>query len=78
MRTDAHHSSIAATVALAQRFRCRSCSNITEVGDVRIKDRLVGEGTPLLRLADSGYDPISEDELRCGGGCNSDDLTIIA
>ncbi len=78
MRTDGNHRiDLPAATALATTFRCRSCSNITAPGDIRIAHRQLGQGTPLLNLADSGYDPIAEDELKCGT-CNSDDLVIIA
>lgn len=76
-RTDGNHATIPAATALSQRFRCRSCSGITEAGDIRIADRQYGRGTNLLRLADSGYDPVGEDFLLCSH-CDSNDLQIIA
>jgi hypothetical protein len=79
MRTDGNHNdNLPRATALSQAFRCRSCSNVTPAGSIRIKDRLYGEGTPLLNLSDrADYDPVAEDELRCGT-CNSDDLQIIS
>ena len=79
-RTDGNHNdNLPRATALAQAFHCRSCGNDTAAGDVRIKHRQLGEGTPLLRLADRpDYDPVKEDELRCGNGCNSDDLQILS
>lgn len=76
MRTDGNHNdNLPAATALGQRFRCRSCGNTTEPGDVRIAHRQLGGGTPLLRLADSGYTVIAEDELICGQ-CESKDLIV--
>jgi hypothetical protein len=79
MRTDGHHNgNIGASLALLQRFRCHSCGVITEPGDILIAHRQYGLGTPYLRLADSGYDPVAEDELICGNrSCGSKDIEIV-